>query len=302
MKNKISVTFKKFDSCIIPVDKLSTLLFDADVDGLDSIIEDPKNNIESPVKIIYPRDEHGKQIILTPFEKKIFCILLSAQNSGNNYISYSKLFHLLGGGTDIARATSLITAIDTALWKLRCTDLTVNLTDIVSARKKYASKLNVPYNRKDKTKILWRGVLLPNEVLTASINGKISESVIHFLDKSILFDIADLKDQIARVDLKLLQVPIRTTEQTINLSGYLLERIIKIKGSIDKAHVTKLEHSISLNTLYKQCGIPAEKKEQRQTIRRNILKIMDFFKKKDFISDYNLVKNGIGELSIKIFF
>lgn len=124
-KNKISVTFKTFDSIIIPIDKLSTVLFEAESEALDAIIEDKKNNIESPVRILYPRDEDGKQIILTPFEKHVLTVLISAQYVGNEYISYSKLFHLLGGGTDFSRATELKKSLDTALYKLRCIDLTM---------------------------------------------------------------------------------------------------------------------------------------------------------------------------------
>ena len=121
--------------------------------------------------------------------------------------------------------------IDKALWKLRCTDLTVNLTDIFSKREKYANKLNVPFNDKHKSTIEWRGVLLPNEIVSTRINGKNSKSVIHFLGKSIILRIADLKDQVARADLNLLAVPIRTTENTLTLIGYLLERILKIRGN-----------------------------------------------------------------------
>lgn len=297
--------FKNFDSLVVPIDKLSNYLFAADVKNIDNIIEDKRLKILSPVKIIFPKDENGNNIILTPFEKLILNVLLSAQEVGNEFISYSKLFHLLGGGDKLfGNANKMNEVIDKALWKLRCTDLTVNLTDIVSKRKKYANKLNAPFNDTNKRIIEWRGVLFPNEIVSTRINGKNSKSVIHFLGKSIILRIADLKDQVARADLNLLAVPIRTTENTLTLIGYLLERILKIKGSNDESrtHVTKLSNIISFETLFRQCGISAEDKRQRYKIRQTVTEILTFFKEQKFIADYSLDKSTDGDFSIKISF
>lgn len=231
-------------------------------------------------------------------------VLLSVQDAGNEYISYFKLFHLLGGGKNINNADRLKKLIDKALWKLRCTDLTINLTDIVGKRKKYAGKLNAPYNKADKKNITWRGCLLPNEIVTASVNGKVTEGTIHLIGKSIILRVADLKDQVAHADLNLLAVPIRTTENTLTLVGYLLERILKIKGSNDenREHVTKLSNFISFETLFRQCGISAEDKRQRYEIRQTVSKILAFFKEQKFISDYSLDKSTDGNFVIKISF
>ena len=298
--------FKNFDTLVAPIDKLSNYLFAANVDNITNIIEDKRLNINSPVKLIIPTDENGKKATITPFEKLVLNVLLSAQEAGNEYISYSKLFHLLGGGHALFKnATKMHKAIDKALWKLRCTDLTITMTDIVSARKKYAAKCNAPYNNKqDKKKITFRGVLLPNEVITLKINGKPSDSVIHFLGKSVILRVADLKDQIARASLTLLSIPIRTTENTLTLTGYLLERILKIKGSNDenKKHVTRLDNSISFSTLFKECGLNAEDKRQRYEIRQIVKKILDFFKNQDFIANYELIQTPDGDFSIKISF
>lgn len=306
MKHKITdipqVTFKKFDSLIVPIDKLSNCLFAENIWGIESIIEDKRLKISSPVKIIYPSDDPTKAS-LAPIEKLIFNVLISAQDAGNDYISYFKLYQLLGGGEMLTGKLKKI--IDNALWKLRCTDLTINLTDIVSKRKKYADKLDAPYNQKNFQKnITWRGVILPHEVITTKINGKISDSVIHFLGKSIILRVADLKDQIARADLSLLAVPIRSTFNTLSLTNYLLERILKIKGSNDdnKKHVTKLENSISFETLFKQCGLPSDTKKQRWDIRNNVAKILDFFKSQGFIDGYEFFKNPGGDFSVKIFY
>ena len=298
--------FKNFDHLVVPIDKLSNYLFSANVDIITNIIEDKRLNINSPVKLIIPTDENGKKATISPFEKLVLNVLLSAQDAGNEYISYFKLYRLLGGGEMLFKnATKMHKAIDKALWKLRCTDLTITMTDIVSKRKKYAAKCNAPYNDpQDKKEITFRGVLLPNEVVTVNINGKPSESVIYFLGKSVILRVADLKDQIARPSLTLLSIPIRTTENTLTLIGYLLERILKIKGSNDenKKHVTRLDNSISFNTLFRECGIPYDTKDQRQTIRRNVKKILDFFKEQGFIDNYAISKNLDGDFSIKIFF
>lgn len=301
-----NIIFKNFDTLIAPIDKLSNYLFAANVDNITNIVEDKRLNINSPVKLIIPTDENGKKATITPFEKLLLNVLISAQDASNDYISYFKLYRLLGGGEMLFKnATRMYKAIDKALWKLRCTDLTITMTDIVSARKKYAAKCNASYNNhQDKKEITFRGVLLPNEVVTVKINGKPSESVIHFLGKSVILRVADLKDQIARADLTLLSIPIRTTENTLNLTGYLLERILKIKGSNDenKKHITRLDNSISFNTLFRECDIPSDTKKQRWDVRNNVKKILDFFKEQHFILDYELIQTPDGDFSIKIFF
>lgn len=310
MKNELinipNAIFKNFGSLMIPIDKLSNYLFAANVQKLETIIEDKRLKIKSPVKVLLPTDENGNKANLTPFEKLILNVLLSAQDAGNEYISFSKLYHLLGGGHMLFKnANKIYKAIEKALWKLRCTDLTVDLTEIVSKRKKYAAKCNVPYNDDNSKKnVIWRSCLLPNEVITLKINGKPSESVIHFLGKSVILRIAELKDQIARADLTLLAVPIRTTENTLTLTGYLLERILKIKGSNDEhqKHITRLDNAISFDTLLKECGIEADTKKQRWNIRQNVAKILDFFKEQNFISDYEFFKNPDGNISFRIFF
>ena len=84
----------------------------------------------------------------------------------------------------------------------------------------------------------------------------------------------------------------------------LLERILKIKGSNDenKKHVTKLENSISFETLFKQCGISADTKQQRYKARQNSEKILDFFQEQGFISGYEISRKPDGTFSIEIFF
>lgn len=299
----VSTNFIPFKELIIPIDKLSNCIFRADLKNFGAIVEDKKSKIQSPVKMILPKGDDGKPINLTPFEKTILIFLISAQADGNKHISYRKLFNLLGGSTNLSHAKNFKAAIDTALWKLRCTDLTIDLSEIVAARKKYANKLNVPYNPKDGNiaKVVWRGVLFPNEVITATINGGKSESVIRFIDDSIILRVADFKDQIIRADLNLFDCDIRITVQTVTLIGYLFERILKIKGSLCKDHVTKLENSISFETLTFQCGVPSSKKDQRQTLLRNVKKILDSFQANNLFKNYDVLKTSDG-LSIKIFF
>jgi hypothetical protein len=176
------------------------------------------------------------------------------------------------------------------------------MSTIIGKRKKYAAKLNLPQNYKGS--VTFQGSLLPNEIITAKVNSNITNGVVHFLDSSILFDIADLKDQIARCDIKLLDVPIRNTEQTVTLKFYLLERILKIKGSNNenRKNVIKLHNTILLDTLYTNCGLSDDGKNRKSEYRQNISQILSYFKKFDFISEYEFVKDGDKFFGIKIFY
>lgn len=83
-----------------------------------------------------------------------------------------------------------------------------------------------------------------------------------------------------------------------------MERILKIKGSNDEhqKHITRLDNAISFYTIFKECGIEADTKKQRLDTRRNVAKILNFFKEQNFISDYEFVKNLDGNFSVRIFF
>ena len=293
---------QKITEIIFLIDKLSNVVFDVDSDDVEGILENRKSNIITPIKLTLPKDDNGNDIPLSPADKLILSAALSEQDASNFFTTYSRIFHAIGGGQKLSKAPKIKEVIAESLRKLRVTHLKVDLTALAEQSKQY--KNSMPEEIKNKKNIL-EGVLLPSETLTTTINGKIIDGTIHFLGKSILLKIAEMKKQIARCEQPLLDVPIHTTEQTLCLKGYLLERILKIKGNHDEKRnkrVRKLSNSILFDTIYKKCGLDASDTRRTTEYRKSISLILDHFIHRDFIKAYRFIKKNGKFYSIEIFF
>ena len=294
---------KKITEIIFLIDKLTNVVFDVDSDDdVEGILENRKSNIITPIKLTLPKDDNGNDIPLSPVDKLILSAALSEQDTGNFFTTYSRIFHAIGGGQRLSEAPKIKEVIAESLLKLRVTHLKVDLTALAELYKQYQN--SIPKESKNKKNIL-EGVLLPTEILTTTINGKIVDGTIHFLGKSILLKVAEIKKQLARCEQNLLEAPVRTTEQTLCLKGYLLERILKIKGSHDEKRnkrVRKLSNFILFDTVYKKCGLDANNTSRTTEYRKTITQILDHFITRNFIKSYNFVKKNGKFYSIEIFF
>ena len=293
---------QKITEIIFLIDKLSDVVFGVDSDDVEGILENKKSNIITPIKLTLPKDDNGNDIQLSPVDKLILAAALSEQDSGNAFTTYSRIFHAIGGGQRLSEAPKMKEVIAESFRKLRITHLKVDLTALAQFSKKYQN--SIPEEIKNKKKII-EGVLLPSETLSTTINGKIVDGTIHFLGKSILLKIADMKNQIARCDQNLLDAPVRVTEQTLSLKGYLLERILRIKGSNDpkrSKRVRKLNNIILFDTVYKKCELDGNDSRRTTEYRKSISQILDHFINRDFIKAYRFLKKNGKFYSIEIFF
>lgn len=298
---------QKTENIISPTDKLSCLIFNAEIEDkedTEAIIEDRGAGVESPVKIIFPKDSAGNDVVLTPFDGAILWAAISEQVAGNEVTTYSRIFHILGGGRDLRDATKLKAAIADSLRKLRHIDLSVDLTALIKHFKKYrqnAADLGFNVN----AKIVVEGALLPNQIITATVNGVTTEGVVKFLGDSPLLTVAEIKKQFAEFKPTLLAAPVRCTAQTITIKGYLVARILKIKGSHAEnrnKRVRKLNKTILFDTLFSQCGLDSDSKWQRQEYRKTITEILNHFIEEHFIKSYNFTKKDGKFYSIEIDF
>lgn len=302
-QNIFKTKLKKIKEFVVPIDKLSSVIFDTDKEGIEGIVENRHLDILTPFSLKLLKDNNGNDIPLDPIDKLIILVAISEQLAGNDVITFSRLFHDIGGGDKLTHAPVIQAVLIDRISKLRRTEISVDLTALLAKFKNYAETLGV--NPNPNGKIILTGALLPSETITAVINGRIIEGAIHFLSSPVIFTIASMKNQIARFNPNLLDVPIKTTEQTLKLKFYLLERILKIKGSNDpkrNKRVRKLNNSILFETIYRQCGLSDAEEWQKQDARKNIVQILDHFVSQNFIKNYEIVKQDATFYSISIIF
>ena len=301
-QNSNKIQLKKCNEVLILLDKLSNCVFNAEIGNIGAIIENRRLGIETPVKINFPKDDNGNNVSIDPFEKLIFSGAVSEIASGNNTVSLSRLFHTIGGGR-LDKALNIKAAIEQSLSKLRCTEITVDITELTEKFKQYAEQLDAVPNSKGQ--IILKGALLPSETICAVVNGKITDGAVILLGNPVLIRIAEMKGQITRCNPNLLAVPVRVTEQTLKLKYYLLEHILKIKGSHDpkrNKRVRKLNTSILLDTIFSQCSLADTSKWQKQDFRKAISCVLDHFVSENFITSYEFIKRDKKFYSISMIF
>ena len=124
----------------------------------------------------------------------------------------------------------------------------------------------------------------------AIINGQ-RQDCIEILTTPPLYEYAEAKKQIGRVDLKLLDSPVRKNEDVIKLQGYLMRRILCIKNSL-KPHST-----ITYESLYNQLEIesatPGALRQKRLKVKKQAKQILDYWIDEKFIIGYEENEQGL---------
>lgn len=285
---------------VVLIDKLTNTIFENELEIPASITENRQLNIEIPIEINFLKDSDGNDIPLNQTDKLILTAAISEMAAGNKVLTFSRLFHTMGGNR-IAQAPEIKSAIEKSLEILRRTEIKADISVLVAKYKQYAEKINLPPNFKGN--LIISGALLPCETITAEINGQIVEGAVKILDTPPLLRIAKLKKQIVRCNPKLLAAPVSATEQNLKLKNYLLERILKIKGSNNpnrNKRVRKLNKTILLESVYRKCELDDSGSNRRAEYRKTISKILDHFKQLGEITDYEFTKRGQKFYSIEI--
>lgn len=149
--------------------------------------------------------------LLVQFDKAVLLALICEQAAGNEVVSLQRLYETLGGSNHLT--SPMKTKLSKSIEKLMNTFVDIDMGEIVDARYKgNQAKL--------------KSMLLPCKLATVEINSQITDGVIQLLGHSPLLDVADIKSQIARIPVKTIsELPLRSTEATISLVWYLLERV-----------------------------------------------------------------------------
>ena len=120
-------------------------------------------------------------------------------------------------------------------------------------------------------------------------NGKRTDKAIRIFREPPLITFAKQRKQVTTLDIKLLQTPLSKTDGNLLIQDYLLERISKEKNN--KKNRKKHEFRIIFETLYKHTNITTKKQKQRAAGK--ITKYLDQFKKVEFITFYEMEKDGV---------
>lgn len=292
---------------VIATDKMKKNIFNPTKRSVNRrIVEDKKSATKTNLQIIFSTEFKDANSI-TAYDELVFDICLSEQFKGNEFTTPAIIHRAMGGSkTKIYPAEK--EKILRSVRKLATTYIDFDITDTC---KKFG------YNNGEGYK--YSGYLLPAEYITKTINGQVDTAVIHFLRKSPLLDVATIKNQLITCDVALLDVPnIRNTDLILALKGYLLRRILQIKGS-HKPHkkhfcgrkkgggvltrqANELQNIILLETLFEQCGLSDADRGKKRDARNAIEKILNHFQDENLILNWEFEKQSGKFRAIRIEF
>ena len=290
-KALIKVATKRPEAFLTPIDKVSNKAFDGLLNSNELVAvamekRGSKKEINTLVNINFNNMQsvtiNGKKE-LTPYDREVYDSIITLFVDGKNEVITPQMIYMtMTGKKNINISDNQVKDINNSITKLMYSEVTIDATQEAEAFGFDSFK--------------YSGNLLHAERITASINNN-KVDAIHILKKPVLYDYAERKNQIGRVDIKLLNSPINKNKEVIALQGYLLRRILSMKSG-------KLSNSILYETIYKQIEVKAATdgalRKKKTKIRDQVKKILDYWKTENFIKDYTENKKGNTVYSISV--
>lgn len=206
---------------------------------------------------------------LTQYDKRVYIAAAAIFNAGNEVTSATQIYRVMGN-TGKPKAAD-VKKINDSLTKMGAARVYLNNSHEAKTYKGY------PVFKYDAD-------LLPFERISASVNGQITETAIHFFREPPLMTFAKERKQITTLPLQLLESPVSKTDANLAIDDYLLERISHIKKG-------KANPKILYESLYEKCRITTKKQKQRTP--EKIRRYLDHYKQCKFIYDYAEESDGI---------
>ena len=243
-----------------------------------------KRTINTMVSIDFSRMKQlgvtiGSERRLTPYDREVHNAVSTLCVAGNKYITPQMIYQVLSGNKKDAKMTPKARAeILDSIDKMRFTEILID-----SSQEAIAGLVKEAF---------YKGALIPSEsVKIVTLNGQEVKECIHLFRTPPLYDYANDKNQIDRVKIEMLNVPVSNTPENIELKGYLLRRITSAKNE-----KSKIKPIIRYDTLYKYLGIEGSNgnvlRNKKKDIRDRTKDILQFWVQEGFIKNFEEEKEG----------
>lgn len=279
---------------ITPVDKVSNKAFGSGLlySSKPLAVALEKRGSKKPINTMVSLDfdeiekkgvQIGSRKELTTYDREVHdAITTLSVEGGNEYITGQMIYQTMVGDANAKLNPKQAETISNSITKLMYSKLRIDATEEAKAFGFEAFKYD--------------GYVVPAERVTASINGTIVECV-HLFRTPPLYEYASRKNQIGRVDIKLLNSPINKSQEVITLQGYLTRRVLAMKNG-------RLSPTIIYDTIYKQLEVSAASdgalRKKKAKVREQAKKILDYWKAQHFISGYSENSRGKEIYSVTI--
>lgn len=272
----VQVVAQQVEALTMPLDKISHVAFN-DFENTNGQIklkaERDQDSGKMELNILFSLDFDALPPTvratkkLTPTDKRIQIAIAALKEAGNDVISLNQI-HKATGNTGKPSSSQIKKYRDSIIKQIG--------GRISIDNSQEAALYNYP-------KFTYTGPLLPVEMITAEINGQLTNEAIHIFREPPIITFAKGRKQVTTIKMEVLQSPISKTDANLRIDDYLLERIARAKNGGN--------NRILYKTIYENAGITTAKQKQRAP--EKILKYMDHYKASGFIESYHADKAGI---------
>ena len=273
-----------------PNDKATKILFGMEdefndylLTGKTASIVEKKNykkigKVKSPFQFVNSEDCQDNNP-LNPYDRAVLSVCISEQLAGNPCTTPAIIYRGLTGKVDKGpdakphplQREYILASVRKLMGKIFSSD---------------NSKLCEYLKYNDGTPMKFHSAILPACYIEAYVGGK-DVTTIFFDRQSPLYSIADMKDQVLRYDVSLLDVPDQqNTFLNTAVKNYVMCRVQEIK--LHK----QLQPILTFDDIFKKCRIQNASRKTKLDARNTIEEFFKHLQRKDVIQDFELTKHG----------
>lgn len=305
--NKINVEARKPQKHIAPITKASGVVFDRTKNP--AVYEGPQNlaverqgskkqidtvislNFDETIRMGVTICTSYNEKVLTPFDRAVHdAITTQYIDGGNQVISTNMIYQVMignkGKASDKGLSPHMREAINRSIDKMFHSYIVIDASQEAEA-----------YGFQE---FKYQGHLLPCSIISAKINGQLT-TCIRLSETPPLYEYANRNGQIARTDLKILNVPLDNSPENIELRDYLLRQIQIM------SYNKKFSRIIRYDTLYLYLGIndetiPSKDRliHKRKEIRNKVKICLEAWKQEGIIKGFTEEKESKTIAKVKI--
>ena len=275
-----------------PNDKLIKIFFNLSDDQYNAGQFIIKEGVKNHTDVITPVsfDQMNYVLIterprLDQFDREVCLACISEQAIGNSVTTIDTLYHCMTGSATKRPTPQMAARIRMSILKLMSTHISFDASEVC---KKFG------YNSREP--MIYSGSVLWVEMLdNVQINGFYT-TCIHFIKRSPLFTLAELKNgQILSYEKQYLNAPVNNTGDFIPIKNYVFRRIVEINKH-------KLRPFITFEDIFGKNGFAEASKLQKQRIRSYLNKCFQHWIKHQVISTFREIKQGRSPYGISFSF
>lgn len=289
-QGQLSITAQKANNLIHAIDKVDENLFAGMFDEkasnqpalFNTVTTKKGQKINVTAYINYEKLPKEITKELTDYDRRVYEAAAAIYNAGNKVTTLTQLYYTMGGAGKPAQKQ--IEKINQSVTKMMGTLFHIDNQDEV------ANNINYP-------KIEYDGALLPMERVTATINGKITESAIHLFREPPLMTFARERKQIFTCSIELLQSPLNISETKFAIEHCLLSLLAMGKHESEKEkkkpeqHRKPVKKEMLLETIYQRAKTTDRRTKPRT--KEKIVTLLTHYKNMGQIKDFKLTNDRV---------